>query len=212
MRKPRAKKNRGTEDEDTTPEKLQQEKMDYVLNLLIPGHFAIDAVHRFAAVEQFFDYFPGDNVVPEEGGWVLIKSSPPTTPTVPPLSVWFATPWPMESDALAVPFRAKILTPKGELGIFPREYSIVPNPNRYFEFIGQGMMLRFFGGDTAGIPEAALFYLRAKGVRKQDAIALLIGHVKQHGVLWIETDRAVALAFIREQDFPAESRLATADR
>ena len=112
----------------------------------------------FAAMEQFQDYFPGRNKVPDGGGWILVKTPPPTEYTVPPLSIWFAEPWPMDNERHST-HRVKILTPKGELGLFPREYSLIEDPAKYYEFVGQGMEIHFFGNEE-GVPKDALFYLR----------------------------------------------------
>src|SRR5437762_3387591 len=77
-----------------------------------------------AAVEEFHDHFPGGNEVPKGGAWILVKTPPPCEFTVPPLSLWFATPWPFDPAYREVdPKRVCILTPRGNLGIFPREYS-----------------------------------------------------------------------------------------
>jgi hypothetical protein len=201
-------------DETKTPEQIQQEKEHWVVNTLGSSLFLNDdsretTLRRFAVVDQMRDYFPGDQQVPEGGAWVLVKRDTGCQYTMPLLSVWFAEPWPMESNAVVVPFRAKILTPRGELGIFPREYSIVPDPQKFYEYFGKGVKIRFFGGDTAGIPEDKLFYIRSRGVSKADAIALLLGNIKSPGICWIETDHKVAKTFYRPDEFPHPSRLAT---
>lgn len=164
-----------------------------------------DMQMRFAAVEQFTDYFPGSNKVSEEGDWILIKNPPSCEYTVPPLSIWFATPWPIQNERHCS-HRVKILTPRGELGVFPREYSKINDPGKYFEFIGDGMEIKFFGNEE-GVPKDQLFYIRSRGVSKKDALALLIGNIKAHGVMWIEATKDVAASFGME--FPADHRNAT---
>lgn len=160
----------------------------------------------FAAVEQYHDYFPGENKVPDGGAWILVTKSPPTQFTVPPFSMWFAEPWPMEEERWCS-HRVRIITPKGELGIFPREYSLIKDPARYYEFIGRGMELRFFGNDEEGIPTDPLFYIRTRGIPMRDALAMLIAEVKCHGVMWIEARREVAAHFGAE--WPDDHCLAT---
>jgi hypothetical protein len=196
---------------EQTPEQIRAEKVEYVTNMLgiASGVLSADPSLRFAAAEQFQDYFPGDNEVPEGGAWILVKKSPNTEYTVPPLSLWFAEPWPMEGKSIALPHRVRVVTPRGHLGLFPREYSLIGNPERYYEFFGGGMTVHFFGGDLAGVPEPALFYLRSRGVSKGDALKLLIGRIKGHGIMWVETDREVAKTYVRDGDWPDESRLAT---
>jgi hypothetical protein len=216
-RKPRAKqKQKGkwlfVPDEPLTPEQQRTEDEETVWNIIgSPLAVNDDFPARCAAVEQFHDYFPDENEVPEQGAWVLVKTSPNTPYTVTPLSIWFAQPWPMESPSgRPVPKRVKILTPRGELGLFPREYSIVHNPAKYFEFVGNGMSIHFFSGDsTGGVPELPLFYLRSRGISKADAIALLIGQIKTPGVCWMETDKNVAQTFVHDKDWPSDDRLAT---
>jgi hypothetical protein len=156
-------------------------------------------------VEQIHDYFPGANEVPKEGAWILVKTPPPCEYTVPPLSMWFATPWDMKRERNNS-HRVRIVTPRGDLGLFPREYSIVKNPEKYHEFLGQGMELQFFGG-VDGVPADQLFYLRSRGISKRDAIAMLLGNIRAHGVCWIETSRELCATFGME--WPEENRLAT---
>lgn len=160
----------------------------------------------FAVMEQFHDVFPGDNLVPEGGCWVLVKTSPPTQWTVPPLSIWFVEPWPMQNESRFASNRVRCVTPRGDLGLFPREYQIVRDPGKYFEFIGDGMEVKFFG-PTDGVPKDALFYLRSRGVAKRDALAMLIGEIRAPGVLWMESSPDVCAVFGKE--FPAAERLAT---
>ena len=84
--------------------------------------------------------------------------------------------------------RVKVMTPKGELGLFPREYSYIKEPQKYYEFIGDGMEMKFFGNEE-GVPKDKLFYLRSRGISKKDALCMLIAEIKCHGVMWIEAAR-----------------------
>jgi hypothetical protein len=136
-----------------------------------------------------------------------VKRPPFTEYTVPPFSFWFAEPWPHKNERHCS-HRVKIITPKGELGLYPREYVIVKDIAKYYEFLGSGMEMKFFGNDD-GVPKDKLFYMRSRGIAKRDAIALLIGSIKAHGVCWIETTREIAETFCRDNDFPSEERLAT---
>lgn len=174
-------------DEELTEEQKQdnlEADMDEVTKMLTAFR---DPDYPFAAVEEFQDYFPGKNEVPKNGSWILVKKQPDTEYTVPPLSIWFATPWPVKDHGGRFkPHRIKIVTPKGDLGLWPHEYALVDNPGKYFEFIGTDMQARFFGNEK-GIPADKLFYIRSRGVSKKDAIIMLIGSVMAHGVLWLET-------------------------
>lgn len=198
-------------DEPITPEEEGAENRELVATMLTLHR---DGRFPFSAIDQFQDYFPEGNKVADGGEWILVKHPPHTEYTVPPLSLWFAEPWPMEPATtrkarrtMPMPHRVKIVTPKGTLGLFPREYSVVKNPEKYYEFIGEGMEIKFFGGDLSGVPEPKLFYLQSRGVSKRDALAMLIGHIKAHGICWIETKRKIAEEFVR--DWPDQTRLAT---
>lgn len=190
---------------DLPPEEQERIKEEEVLNGLAFRHFIGSKEYPFAAWEEFQNYFPRENKVPDGGGWILIKHPPFTQYTVPPLSIWFAEPWPIPRERHSS-HRVKIVTPKGELGLFPREYSLIKEPAKYYEFVGNGMEIHFFGNEE-GVPKDALFYLRSRGISKSDALCMLIADIKTHGVMWIETDREIAETFCRE--FPEESRLAT---
>ena len=156
-------------------------------------------------MEEYQNYFPGKNQVPDGGAWILVKDSPPTEYTVSPFSIWFAEPWPMENERHCS-HRVKIITPKGELGLYPREYSLIEDTSKYYEFIGDGFEIKFFGAED-GVPKDKLFYLRSRGIGKKDALAMLMGEIKAHGVLWMEANKEVCAAFGKE--WPDESRLAT---
>lgn len=206
MKKPRARKTGKwvfVADESISPEEREQQKMDEVASGLGIFH---NPDNPFAACEELFDCFPGENELPEGGAWILVKDSPHTEYTVPPLSIWYAEPWPMKTTRHD-PHRVKIVTPKGTLGLFPREYSRLSDPGKYYEFIGDGMEIHFFGSEE-GVPKDKLFYIRSRGVSKKDALALLIGEIKAHGVLWIEADLQVCATFGMEM--PCRKRLATA--
>lgn len=205
MKKPRRRKGGQwvfVPDEDIPEEERHLQRMDEVVQMLSLGW---TADNPFAAVDQFHDYFPGENVVPEGGAWILVKDSPPTEFTLRPFSIWFAEPWPMENDRWGCN-RVKVMTPRGELGLFPREFSVVKDPAKYYEFLGQGITIHFFGKEE-GVPKDALFYLRSRGISKRDALCMLISEIKAPCVLWLETDPKIAATFGREQ--PEESRIAT---
>lgn len=187
---------------DVSPEELEREKMDEVSSIVSLGW---SKEHPFAPAEEFTNYFPGDNKVPDGGAWILVKHPPSTEYTVPPLSIWFAEPWPMDNEKHSS-HRVKIMTPKGELGLFPREYSLIKEPQKYYEFIGDGMEIHFFGNEE-GVPKDALFYLRSRGISKKDALCMLISEVKAHGVMWVESAIEIQKMFCRS--LPSRERLAT---
>jgi hypothetical protein len=164
-----------------------------------------DPNYPFAVIDEFHDYFPGEQEVPEEGAWILVKELPGMEYMVPPLSIWFATPWPQTSGRHQL-HRVKIITPKGEIGVYPHEYSKVADPGKYFEFVGDGMTVKFFGNEE-GVPRDKLFYIRSRGISKKDAMLMLIGSIMAHGVMWLETDEEVCKQF--GYKWPPKERLAT---
>lgn len=191
-------------------ERLEQEDREDCLNELATlnsMNSMIPRLNPFAALDEFHNYFPGNNEVPKEGAWIMLKTFPPTEFTVTPFSFWFATPWPMQCTRRD-PHRVKIVTPRGDIGLFPHEYVRVENPEKYFEFIGDGMEIKFFTNlKEDALPKDKLFYLRSRGIAKKDALAMLIGSIKSHGVFWLETQKEIAMTFCR--DWPSEERLAT---
>lgn len=209
MRKPKSKPGGKwvfVPSKEMSPEEKElalKEEQDEVFSM-IAAHSSMSG-NPFAAVEEFHNYFPGRNQVPEGGGWVLVKDPPMTEFTVPPLSIWFAEPWPMQGERYCS-HRVKIVTPRGDIGLFPREYSLIDRPEIYYKFVGNGMEVKFFGNEE-GVPKDKLFYLRSRGISKKDALVMLVGEIKSHGILWIETQKEVAMTFCRT--WPDESRLAT---
>lgn len=192
--------------EELTPEQiadnLEADKDEVMSKITAQG----DPRYPFAKIDEFHDYFPGTNEVPKGGSWIMVKEPPSTQYTVPPLSIWFATAWPMYSGKHQI-HRVKVVTPKGELGLFPHEYVRVPDPGKYYEFIGDGMTAKFFGGANKGVPADKLFYLRSRGISKKDAMILLVGSIMAHGVMWLETDENVVKQF--GYKWPSKRRLAT---
>lgn len=188
------------------PETARKELEEHVWeNISCHAQMGAYRDNPFSAVEEFHDYFPGSNEVPKEGAWIMVTQSPGTEYTVPPFSFWFATPWPFDGEI--APQRVKIITPRGELGLFPREYSIVKDPAKFYEFVGRGMTMRFFGGAEAQLPADKLFYIRSRGISKTAAIGMLIGEIKQHGICWLEASREAADYY--GLDWPDDARNAT---
>lgn len=200
-------------DKSLTPEQrdeLESQAMDEVASSL--GVFPLwkgeDPMQAgICRVKEFSDYFPGANKLPEEGAWIMVTDPPCTEYTVPPLSMWFASPWPQDGHRGHTIHRVKIVTPRGELGLFPREYSHIKDVGEYFPHIGNGELeIKFFGG-IEGVPADALFYLRSRGISKADAITMLLGQIKSHGVCWIQAAPEICAAF--GMKWPSEDRLAT---
>lgn len=163
-----------------------------------------DAWERYK--NEVASYLPGVNKLDEDGNWILVTKPPHAEYTVPPLSIWFAVPWPMEGTAGRRVHRVRITTPRGTLGLFPHEYSRINDMSKYTECLGDGIEIKFFGG-VEGINPDALFYIRSRGISKRDAIIMLLGQIKAEAVCWLETDPGVYEYFGYEPIAP--ERLAT---
>ena len=195
--------------QEAKDELAQDEVMEAISSLLslVPDEKRFQ--YGLGAVDEYTDHFPGTNLVEDPGSWVMIIRKLPTPYIPPPLSIWFATPWPTKGRRGHTMHRVKIITPCGEIGVWPHEYSKVRDISKYYEFIGKGMEIKFFGG-VEGIPADALFYIRSRGISKSDAITLLMGLIKSPEVCWVETTKETAtdLGF----EWPKKSQLATVKR
>lgn len=196
---------------EATPEQIKEweaeekeKAMDEIMQMASISPESMGFEGALGRLAEFRSYFPEDNALAEDGDWILVKESPSTEYTVLPLSIWYATRWPMDTGRRPI-HRVKVTTSKGDLGLFPHEYSKITAIEKYYEFIGDGMDIHFFGSDE-GIPADKLFYLRSRGIPKKDAIVMLLKMIRSPAVCWIETRRDIAEAFVRH--WPDESRVA----
>ncbi len=192
-------------------EKIKTDEIDtymnaqvQMMNACMPENFFQNGL---AAIAERRAFLPGDQKLSDEGDWIMVTTPPPTEYTVPPMSFWFALPWLMEGHGGHPMHRVKIITPRGNLGLFPHEYSKVTDVSRYYEFFGNGIEPIFFGAGEGGVPSDALHYLRSRGISKAEAIKMLIGSIKSPDVLYLMTDKSITDTFGME--WPHESRLAT---
>lgn len=206
-KKPRNRKGGKWVFVDDTPEEAEERRRELV-DGMIACQMALspnmDA--RFKAAESYQNYFPGDNEVPEEGAWILVKTPPHCEYTVKPLSIWFAQPWPSNLQSVNDAHRVRIVTPRGDLGLFPQEYRIINDIQTYYQFIGEGMEIKFFG-PVDGVPVNQLHYIMSRGISKTDAIAMLLGLIKGHGICWLEATKELTDEFGLE--WANEDKLAT---
>ena len=103
-------------------------------------------------VHATVEYYPDDyGLGIGKGAWVLVRELPPLEFVVPPLSIWWATPWPMDSNFMGRKVqRIKIITPKGALGLMPScgsltsgpEYSVVDDIKNHLKYVGRGLRIR----------------------------------------------------------------------
>lgn len=197
-------------DETITPEQrsyLDNQSQDEIISAIcgiIPEN--MDPMQcGLGRLNEFLSYFPGNNELDPEGNWIMIKESPPTEYTVPPFSLWFATPWPQAGMLDKKLHRVKVVTPKGSLGLYPFEYVKCESITPFIELIDpkDGFELKFFG-NLEGAPKDALFYIRSRGISKVDAFKMLLGEIKTHGVCWIQADRKYAEIYGKE--WPHDSK------
>lgn len=138
--------------------------------------------------------FPEDygKELPEEGAWIRVNRPPNCEFTVPPFSMWRASRWFLDPDSTGLQFkRVKIITPKGNLGIWPHEYCIVKDIT---EWLGhEHVYMRMIGeGAESGINPDQLFYIRSRGVSRREAERMLFTQVTSQAYCWFETHPAYA--------------------
>lgn len=138
---------------------------------------------------DFISYYPQDfgRKIEEGGAWIQVLNPPQTEYTVPPFSVWYAAPWPMDRSMIKnVPIkRVQIVTPKGTLGLFPREYSIVKDVREYLGREKDGILFHRLDGEAV-LPEEALFYMQSRGIPRGKAAMMLLHQLKGHAFGWFE--------------------------
>lgn len=136
--------------------------------------------------EFFEDYFP-HRKVEEQGAWIMVQKPPCTEYTVPPLSIWYAMPWDMTAASKAgiALKRVKILTPSGELGLFPHEFSVVTDISFYVGKDHEGVFFRTMN-DTPVVNYDALHYLMSRGISREEATLMIIEQMKDPTYGWFE--------------------------
>lgn len=152
-----------------------------------------------AARAEVMSYFPEDYdaKIPEEGHWVLVTKPPHTEIKISRFSIWYALPEVRPSGRAGFEYHlARLLTPHGDLFLWPHEY-IKVDIAKYLQFIGEGFELQFFSESTA-VQTEQLFYLMSRGVRRPDALTLLLPTLKSQTVCWLEADEPVRQLFTRD--------------
>jgi hypothetical protein len=165
-------------------------------SLLLGGHG-----NPFAACEaaraELMAYFPEDYgaKIPEEGGWILVTNPPHTEIKVNRFSIWFAMPEVRPGRNGFTMHLARILTPEGNLWLWPHEYSVV-QVEKYLEFVGEGFEINYFSQE-AEIKTDALFYLMSRGIKRPVALRLLLPTLKSQTVCWLEAHEELQGLFQR---------------
>jgi hypothetical protein len=119
----------------------------------------------------------------DEGAWIIVIDPPNTEYTVEHLSCWYALPDPYHhekthrrSEFTVVRYRVRILTPKGPLWLWPHEYIVLKDATELFN--AEGVEVHYLSNHAEVDPDH-LFFLRQRGIPKQQALMMLIGEVKE---------------------------------
>lgn len=103
---------------------------------------------------------------------------------VPHLSIWYALPttthFAREIDGTKLhASQAVIQTPKGEVHIWPHEYTVVKDLSKYLEFTEeQGFNIHFLNPESGGFDEQKLHYIRTRGISLAEARRWLLPELK----------------------------------
>lgn len=142
----------------------------------------------WTGIPEYMNCFPSKFglKLPSDGQWILVTAPPHCQITVPPFSIWFAIPWTMKPDGNGLAaHRVKIMTPAGELGIFPCEYSPVARISEYIGREKEGILVHQMSGDPV-VNTDHLFYLMSRGIPRATATMMLIEQIKDPTYLWFE--------------------------
>lgn len=136
--------------------------------------------------------------IPDEGAWISVINPPHTTIDVPAYSIWRAKAgyhshrfkilhngrrkwvnWPI---LLAV-----ILTPEGEVWLYPTEYAKIRDVTPLLEYEGRGLTLHYMGGEPQGLQDQ-VFYCQTRGLSRKDALLTCLGSIDTQDFLYMTID------------------------
>lgn len=134
-----------------------------------------------------------------DGAWVFVIDPPVTEQwsrfQVPVLSLWWARPHVLTSGRFGtrMPYQGVIQTPAGDLHLWPHEYTICRDPQR---ILGEdGVQIHALGGDPM-LDEDMLFYLRSRGITKEEAVQMLFDQINQQNFCYVTLPREAVDAFV----------------
>ncbi len=157
-------------------------------------------------IQTLWSCLPPDNtILPDAGAWILVRDVPHTVLPfeVPLYSIWRARPvvrkrgvyiggqhsdyggrrklvqWPQ--------MLAEIQTPGGDLVLYPTEY-VVTDVAKWLELLDDGVTLHFIGAGEPGDLSETLFYMRAHGLRRRDALTLLLPQLTDERFAYLTLD------------------------
>lgn len=171
-----------------------------------PLRDAIDA--QVLDLHELYSALPFEHALEmaPEGAWIMVKRQPTTAIPSPPFaSIWRARTVYYSRTFLGLPFpgqrgssrrqtqwpmtRARISTPAGELTLLPDEFTIVRKMDEWTRDIGSGVSLHLLGGDVAEADLAdRVFYLQSHGLKRWQALSMLLPEVAEPGFAWLSID------------------------
>lgn len=150
-----------------------------------------------AARAEHMSWFPEDfgAQIPEEGCWILVTKPPHTEIKINRFSIWYAMPEVRTKESGFALHLARILTPVGDLWLWPHEYSKIEIA-KYLDFVGEGFEINYFS-EAAEIDADKLHYVMSRGIKRPDALRLLLPTLQSQTVCWLEAHEELRGAFAR---------------
>lgn len=149
-------------------------------------------------------YFPDlhGKAIPDEGCWIRVLIEPLTELQerfqVPLQSMWRARRHEVEAGERwgLRPQQAVIVTPGGELHLWPYEYGIVSDITQYVG-MEPDVTMHTLGGDPlfSDDMEEQLFYLQSRGISRREAAMLLLNDINAQGFCYFTLDPEYAEYF-----------------
>lgn len=148
----------------------------------------------WAALPDEFGY-----AIPEQGAWIIVKEDPHTEIRVPLYSMWYARPFyrhrklKINRRWVQWPFlRAVLTTDVGELHLLPGEYETVKDIRVWLDLVGKGVVVNWLGEGEPGDYADKLFYMRARGIDRTDAMLSLLPGLEEQNFIYLTLDFAAA--------------------
>lgn len=123
-----------------------------------------------------------------DGSWIFVIDPPDRSVAhdfhIPRLSIWYAKPHLLNIGRVAdrLPYQAIIQTPAGDLHLWPHEYTICNEPQKFLGL--DGVKIHSLGGDPV-LDEEQLFYLTSRGIPPTEATQLLFTQIKSQNYCYL---------------------------
>jgi hypothetical protein len=159
--------------------------------------------NRLAEFGEFDeDYFPAEygKELPEDGAWIMmlvevrvgkrLNDETIETISLPHLSMWFAIP----NKTTRGTFQAIVQTPHGSVHVWPHEYKKT-DISVWLQFSEEDGLNTHFISASGAFDEAALFYLRSRGIPKGEAQRMLLATLKDPNYCYFTFSEDLASCF-----------------